>query len=246
LGRWGVVLTDSVQGRGGCFWPEEAPPERVTPWTARYILRRGRDLTKIPPETSTNREDRATQDFESSDGDLILRVAAGDEASLATLYDRYAPLLLAVSMRILGDRGEAEDAVQRVYIQIWRDAKLYDSRKAPLRVWLLTCVRHSAIDLLRRREVASKATRQAAREPSIDPSETPPPPMEENQKRLVQAIETLPVDQKEAIDLAYFEGLSQTQIAARLNEPLGTVKTRIRLGMAKLREALTGFSKERK
>jgi RNA polymerase sigma-70 factor (ECF subfamily) len=151
-----------------------------------------------------------------------------------------------VASHILGDRADAEDVLQGVFVKIWKDAVRYDRSKASVRVWLVSCVRHGAIDLLRRREVQARVARLAAVRPRPRAEASDAPSLEDRQRRVVQAIETLPPDQREAIALAYFEGLSQSQIAERLKEPLGTVKTRIRLGMNKLRDALTGLVEEPK
>jgi len=174
-----------------------------------------------------------------SDQALLLRIAGKDAQALADLYDRYAPVALALAARILADRSEAEDVLQGVFTRVWKEAGRYDASRGSPTTWLLSWVRNGAIDRLRRREALQRATLQ-----SIDRAPTAPEghdahgPGAEERERLGKAIAALPADQRQVIELAYFEGLSQTQIAQRLGEPLGTVKTRARLGMTKLRQAL--------
>jgi len=173
------------------------------------------------------------------DRELVARIAKGDEAALGALYDRYASVALALAMRILGDRAEGEDVLQNVLVRLWRQAGRYDPEKGTVSAWVLSSVRHAAIDRLRRREAHRQAAEQAAFRPV--PSPEPSSPGDERQ-RMARAVESLPPDQRAVIELAYFQGLSQTQIAERLGEPLGTVKTRLRLGMNRLRQALLGKS----
>ena len=165
-----------------------------------------------------------------------MRVAGKDAQALADLYDRYAPVALALAARILGDRSEAEDVLQGVFTRVWKEAGRYDASKGSPTAWLLSWVRNGAIDRLRRREALQRATIQSVdRAPSAPDGHGPGP---EERERLGKAVADLPADQRQVIELAYFEGLSQTQIAQRLGEPLGTVKTRARLGMIKLRQTL--------
>jgi RNA polymerase sigma-70 factor (ECF subfamily) len=180
-----------------------------------------------------------------SDLALLERIAGRDAQALADLYDRFAPVALALAGRILGDRSEAEDVLQIVFTRVWQEAGRYDPSKGSPAAWLLSWVRNGAIDRLRRREALHRATLHsadaapAAREDGgsqLDASD--------ERQKLARAVADLPADQRQVIELAYFEGLSQTQIAQRLGEPLGTVKTRMRLGMNKLRQALPVLSGE--
>jgi len=198
------------------------------------------------PRIPGTKEVAVLNDPKSSDQTLLERVAGRDSQALADLYDRYAPVALALAGRILGDRSEAEDVIQVVFTKVWTDASRYDPSKGSPTSWLLSWVRNGAIDRLRRREalqraaVTSAGLAAAARDDAHDPDE----PSAEDRERLKSAVAALPADQRQVIELAYFEGLSQTQIAQRLGEPLGTVKTRVRLGMAKLRQALPVLSGE--
>ncbi len=167
---------------------------------------------------------------ESADA-LLERVAAGDRPAFLALYHRYAPRLLGLIHRILGIRGEAEDVLQETFLQVWTTAGRYDAGRSPPDVWLFLLARCRALDKLRRRPViGTPITEQVA-------ADDPPAEVvrRDDAVRARSAVDELPPDQRTAIELAFFEGLTHEQIAARLNVPLGTVKTRIRLGLTRLR-----------
>jgi RNA polymerase sigma-70 factor (ECF subfamily) len=159
---------------------------------------------------------------------------------MAELYDASSARVLGLAVRILGDRNAAEDVLVEVYAQAWRDASGFDAQRGNARVWLLTLARSRAIDMLRSRR----------RQPASDPLEAAsevhaggPGPEEQSselQRRnyVHSALENLRPEQREAIELAYFSDCSHSEIASKLGQPLGTVKTRIRLGMMALRELL--------
>ena len=180
-----------------------------------------------------------------SDQALLERIAGRDAHALADLYDRFAPVALALAGRILGDRSEAEDVLQIVFTRVWQEAGRYDPSKGSVASWLLSWVRNGAIDRLRRREALRRAALHAVdAAPSGHGHDAPAIDSSEEKEKLTRAVADLPADQRQVIELAYFEGLSQTQIAQKLGEPLGTVKTRMRLGMNKLRQALPVLSGE--
>jgi len=180
-----------------------------------------------------------------SDQALLERIAGRDAHALADLYDRFAPVALALAARILGDRSEAEDVLQIVFTRVWQDAGRYDPTKGSAASWLLAWIRNGAIDRLRRREALRRATLHSADQTPVGhEDDVAPLDVSATRERIARAVAELPPDQRQVIELAYFEGLSQTQIAQRLGEPLGTVKTRIRLGMNKLRQALPALSGE--
>jgi len=175
---------------------------------------------------------------EVSDGTLIERVAERDRAAFEELYARYARPVLGLALRRIGDRGRAEDSVQDIFTAVWRSAGSYDRNRGPGGAWLYTIARNAIVDTLRRKQPQTVA----------DPPEvvsTAPTPDEEaeaswNAWRVHRALETLPEQERVVIDLAYFSGLSQTEVASFLSIPLGTVKTRTRSGLARLADALEG------
>jgi RNA polymerase sigma-70 factor (ECF subfamily) len=178
------------------------------------------------------------------DQDLIGRVAAGDGDALAALYDRHERAVYSLVFRIVQDQGDAEDVVQDVFSQAWAQASRHDAARGAVGAWLLTIARSRAIDRLRARRArpdnaaADDREMGALRDPL--PSHDAELVSREQAVRVRSALERLPVLQRIAIELAYYEGLSQSEIAERLEQPLGTIKTRMRLALLKLREALAG------
>ena len=180
-----------------------------------------------------------TEPAQTPDSELIYAVARGDEQSLAALYDRYRLILFGLITRILHSRPEAEDVLQDVFIQVWKRASDYDESRGRAFTWLVTLARSRAIDRLRAldsRQRTADASIMDMPEAISDASEDA---FKSEQREVVrQALDELPAEQREALVLGYFEGLTQSEIAARLGAPLGTVKTRMRSGMIKLRELL--------
>ena len=172
---------------------------------------------------------------------LVQQIATGDQSALAKLYDNTNRLVYGLVLRVLGDMSSAEEVLLDVYTQVWRQAANYDaSRGAPL-AWLTTIARSRAIDRLRsgwqdQRRKESLDVLGAAPADGDNPEEMTV--ASERQRFVREALNTLSPEQREVIELAYYSGLSHSEIAAKLNQPLGTVKTRTRLGMMKLREAL--------
>lgn len=178
------------------------------------------------------------------DVEAIRRMAGGDSSGLAELYDRHGRAMYSLGCRILSDAADAEDVVQEVFSQAWRQASRYDAQRATVGGWLLMMTRTRSIDRLRARQVRPAATGdvEAKLRQQRDPS--PDPEAEvvttEAVARMRRAFADLTEGQRLAIELAYFEGLTQADIAEQLREPLGTVKTRIRSGLLKLRAAMVG------
>jgi RNA polymerase sigma-70 factor, ECF subfamily len=177
---------------------------------------------------------------------LIKGVASGDDDALAALYDATRRLLYGLTLRILGNAESAEEVLLDVYKQVWRKASSYDLERGNPLAWLMTIARSRAIDRLR----ADKQERQrvdaldTARGVMMAGDIEKDAALSEMRRVILAALESLPPEQREVIDLAYYGGLSQSEIATKLGQPLGTVKTRARLAMMKLREKLRPISKE--
>lgn len=165
---------------------------------------------------------------------LVSAIRSGDQSAMAALYDRYSSLVYSVALRVLGDTGAAEDVLQDVFMQLWRNPGLFDSSRGSLGAWLAVIARNRAIDALRKRRpendiedaVISVETDFAAEADRARAAE-----------KVRSALGAMPGPQRAALEMAYFEGLTHTEIAAKTGEPLGTIKTRIRAGLTTLRKA---------
>jgi RNA polymerase sigma-70 factor, ECF subfamily len=171
----------------------------------------------------------------SDDALLITRVRSGEQEAMATLFDRYSGMVYSVALRILRDPGQAEDVMQEIFIQIWRNPDSYVSSRGSLGAWLVVVARNRAIDIVRRRRATDSVEDVVLCSSTDLASEA-----ERNTMiRKVRAIMLgMPTDQQRSIELAFFQGLSHTEIAEQTGDPLGTVKTRIRLALITLRKAL--------
>ncbi len=175
----------------------------------------------------------------TSDTELLHAIARGDDSSLATLYDRYSAILLGLMLRILHSRPEAEDVLQEVFLQVWRRAADFDEARGRGFTWLVTLARSRAIDRLRSLDARGRAATAAQREVQADTADATDDVLHAEQRTVVlAALAQLPEEQRRALLLAYFDGLTQSEIAAHLQQPLGTIKTRMRSGLIKLRELL--------
>ena len=170
-----------------------------------------------------------------SDAELIQRTGAGDRAAFETLYKRYSRPVFALALRRLGDRGRAEDALQETFVSIWRSAGTYKPERGPGAPWLYGVARNAIVDRSRARH---EPPADAPEEASLDAGPEERAERSWVQWRVHRALETLPEREREVIALAYWSDLSQSEVAAKLGIPLGTVKTRTLLAMRKLREAL--------
>ncbi|HMO58999.1 MAG TPA: sigma-70 family RNA polymerase sigma factor [Roseiflexaceae bacterium] len=178
------------------------------------------------------------------DEDLLVLVAQRHESALGMIYDRYGRLIYSIALRITGDRQTAEEVVQDVFQSVWQTAGSYHPELGAASTWLLSITRHRAIDATR-----SKRERARTREYPLDqirPVAEDTLVEREVERRVLRdevrsALDTLPSNQRQAIELAYYGGLTRAEIADTLGEPLGTVKTRLRLGLLKLRDLLQAF-----
>ncbi|HJX92260.1 MAG TPA: sigma-70 family RNA polymerase sigma factor [Pyrinomonadaceae bacterium] len=174
-----------------------------------------------------------------SDVSILQAIARRDESALAQLYDRYRVILFGLLLRILHNREEAEDVLQEVFLQVWRRAADFDENRGRPFTWLVTLARSRAIDRLRSLAARDRVALAGAREPSEEVSDAVDDALKSEQKSVVTtALAQLPEEQQQPLLLAYYDGLTQSEIAKKLNAPLGTVKTRMRAGLKKLREQL--------
>jgi RNA polymerase sigma-70 factor, ECF subfamily len=184
----------------------------------------------------------------AADRQLLARMAAGDGGALQALYDRHARSVYSLAVRILRSQQDAEDLVQEVFVQAWRLAARYDLARGTVAGWLLMQTKSRAIDRLRGRKARPEAADidPSAVEATADAAEAQDASLVRAQEaaRVRRALDALPALQRTAVELAYYEGLTQTEIAERLEQPLGTVKTRIRQGLMRLRDALTATGAE--
>jgi RNA polymerase sigma-70 factor, ECF subfamily len=175
------------------------------------------------------------------DSALIERMMAGDEAALSTLYDRYSAMLFGMLMRILRDQQAAEEVLQDMFLQLWRNAAQFDAKRGSLPAWLMVIGRNRAISRLRGRrdrEVLEEEEGDYANTFASGQNIEDEAVRAELARNISAALEQLPAEQKQAVELAYFEGMTQSEIANRTGTPLGTVKTRVRTAMQTLRQIL--------
>jgi RNA polymerase sigma-70 factor, ECF subfamily len=178
----------------------------------------------------------------TTDGELLVRVAAGDDTALGALYDRYSGLAMGLAYKVLADRGQAEDVVQEAFLSVWRRAASFDAAKGSPRGWLMSIVHNASIDRRRGRfrrqqdevDIDDHAWRLADDDVWDDVSRR----LDREQVR--RALAEIPKEQRETLEMAYFGGLTQAEIAARTGDPLGTVKSRARLGLRRLEGLLRG------
>jgi RNA polymerase sigma-70 factor, ECF subfamily len=178
------------------------------------------------------------------DIDLLRQMAGGDRVAFAKFYDRHSPLMFSVAFKVLNNQSDAEDALQEAFVQIWAKASQFDPKLGRAASWGAILARNKAIDRLRglqrRARLAGEVTAEPAPENSIETANDAAYGHEK--ARIIRtALCDLPGEQRQAIELAYFSGLTQAEIAGKLNEPLGTIKARIRRGLMKLRDQLGGL-----
>jgi RNA polymerase sigma-70 factor (ECF subfamily) len=180
------------------------------------------------------------------DRELVRRVREGDEEAFRRLFRRYGPTALAVARRIVRQPFLAEEIVQEVFLAVWRDPGGYDHERGSVKAWLMGMTHHRAVDSVRREEANRRRATEAPAEPDIeDPAIVVVEELglPEERKAVRAALDALPAEQRQVIELMYYRGLSQSKIAERLDLPLGTVKSRTLLGMRRLRGELLGMER---
>jgi len=177
----------------------------------------------------------AAQNPGLNDGALIAGVRSGNQDAMALLYDRYSPVVYAVALRVLGDTGAAEDILQEIFMQLWRNPGAFDASRGNLAPWLAVIARNRAVDVVRKRRPQTELTDTLI---SVEQDLA----ADADRGRAVEKVRTvlkeMPPRQRSALEMAYFEGYSHSEISEKTGEPLGTVKTRIRNGLMLLRKAV--------
>ncbi len=181
----------------------------------------------------------AQSQTESESGALLARVRAGDQAAMGQLYDRYSNVVYSVALRVLADTAAAEDVLQDIFMQLWRNPTTFDSSRGNIAAWLSVVARHRAIDVLRKRRPETDIEDVIlASDASLD--------SEVDRRTFAGKVRSvlagLPGEQRGAVEMAFFDGLTHTEIAEKTGEPLGTIKTRIRTAIISLRKAMGGIS----
>jgi len=179
-----------------------------------------------------------------ADRALIARIERRDADALAELYDRYSSRLMGLAQRIVGDTGEAEEVLQELFLWVWRSAGSFDASRGSVIAWLLVATRSRAIDRVRARRPGARAGLRSvdAVPEAAGPQDVEADSADREWERLCRsAISELPEDQRRTLELAYFEGLTHQEISEQTGTPLGTVKTRVRLGLMKLRDRVRPY-----
>jgi RNA polymerase sigma-70 factor (ECF subfamily) len=177
-----------------------------------------------------------------ADGRILAGLRSSDPAALEDLYALHGPLVYRVALRVVGDAEAAQDVVQEVFVYVWRNAQRYDDARGTIESWLVTLARSRGIDRLRAEGSRKRRTEEFAQTLDVATGIADEPLQRlaaaDTGRRVRAALAALPLEQRRALEIAYWEGLSHSEIATRLNTPLGTIKTRIRQGMLRLRELL--------
>jgi len=177
---------------------------------------------------------RADTNVTVSDLALVTAIRAGDQSAMAALYDRFSSVIYAIALRVLQDTGAAEDVVQDIFMQLWRNPGAFDASRGNMGAWLAVIARNRAIDRLRRRHPQDDIEDVVV---SVEPDLASEAERSRSMDKVRAVLEGMSAPQRSALELAYFEGLSHSEIAEKTGEPLGTVKTRIRAGLISLRKA---------
>src|SRR5438477_9334705 len=191
----------------------------------------------LEPRRTQKGESLSSADLKAASPDMALvsAIRAGDQSAMAALYDRFSSVVYSVALRVLRETGAAEDVLQDVFLQLWRNPGAFDASRGSLGAWLAVIARHKAIDVLRKRRPQSDLE-------EVVISFEAPLAEDASRKQIVEraraAIQQMSPEQRSALEMAFFQGLTHTEIAAKTGEPLGTIKTRIRSGLMALRKCV--------
>jgi RNA polymerase sigma-70 factor (ECF subfamily) len=170
-----------------------------------------------------------------NDGALIAAVRSGNQEAMAQLYDRYSAVVYSVALRVLGETGAAEDVLQEIFMQLWRTPGAFDASRGNLAPWLAVITRNRAVDTLRKRRPQTEITETIV---SVEPDLASQTDRGRVTEKVRSVLKDMPAPQRQALEMAYFEGYSHSEISEKTGEPLGTIKTRIRTGLMLLRKAV--------
>ena len=177
----------------------------------------------------------AAKNLGLNDGALVSAVRSGNQDAMAQLYDRYSSVVYAVALRVLTDAAAAEDVLQEIFMQLWRNPGAFDASRGNLAPWLAVIARNRAVDVLRKRKPQTEITEAVA---SVEPDMASDADRGRTVEKIRAVLKEMPASQRSALEMAYFEGYSHSEIAEKTKEPLGTIKTRIRAGLMLLRKAV--------
>jgi RNA polymerase sigma-70 factor, ECF subfamily len=191
----------------------------------------------MSPSNVTKMENKISRESQAvtPEAELLQRIRRGNEGAMAELYDRFSAVVFSAALRVLGEASQAEDVLQEVFLQLWRNPSAFDSNRGSLAAWLAVIARHRAIDHLRRRRPETDFEEVVL---SVDPQLDSQAARAEAIGRIRAVMETMSDEQRGAMEMAFFEGLTHTEIAEKTGEPLGTIKTRIRSALIAIRKAL--------
>jgi len=170
-----------------------------------------------------------------NDGALVSAIRSGNQDAMAQLYDRYSSVVYAVALRVLADAAAAEDILQEIFMQLWRNPGAFDASRGNLAPWLAVISRNRAVDVLRKRRPQMEITENLI---SVEPDLASDTDRGRAAEKVRAVLKSMPAPQRSALEMAYFEGFSHSEIAEKTKEPLGTIKTRIRTGLMLLRKAV--------
>src|SRR5437868_3776587 len=190
----------------------------------------------LEPRRTQKGESLSSADLKAASPDMALvsAIRAGDQSAMAALYDRFSSVVYSVALRVLGETGAAEDVLQDVFLQLWRNPGVFDASRGKLGAWLAVIARNRAIDALRKRHPESDIEDCIL---SVEPDLAGDVQRSRAMEKVRGVLGEMPSAQRSALEMAYFEGMSHSEIADKTGEPLGTVKTRIRAGLLALRKA---------